>query len=149
MSEPSQELVLPTTGEIIDLTDAPACVNALDSIRDYESRIRELKAVLTRAIIEEATRLGVRSIELENGDRAEISPATETVYDAQALEAGLREAGMPEERIRDIIEETVSYKVSANEVKKAAKANPMYGAVAEATRTEHQKTQYVTIRRKR
>lgn len=149
MTEPSQELVIPTTGEIVDLTDAPACVSALDSIRDYESRIRELKAILTRAIIEEATRLGVRSIELPNGDRAEISAGMETVYDAQTIEAGLREAGMPEERIRDIIEETVSYKVSANEAKKAAKANPMYGAIIDANSSEHQKAQYVTIRRKR
>lgn len=149
MSEPSQELAVPGTGEIVDLTDAPACAVALDAIRDFESHIREAKAALTRAIVEEATRQGVRSIELPNGARAEISPAVEVVYDALALAEGLREAGMPEERINELIEETVSYKVKAVEVKKAASANPEYAKVVEDARSEQPKAQYITIRRNR
>lgn len=145
----SQELVVITTGEIVNLADTQACVQALDSIRDFESRIRELKATLTRAVIEEATRQGVRSIELANGDRAEISPAIEIVYDAQMLTEGLREAGMPEERIIEIVREEVSYKVIANEAKKAAVANPDYAAAVNAARSEQPKSQYISIRRKR
>lgn len=147
MSE-GQELAIPGTGELVDLNDAQACVRALDSLRDFESVIREVKGALTRAIIYEATLQGVRSIELSDGSRAEISPSTEIVYDAQAIEDGLRAAGMPEERIRDIVEETVSYKVHAREAKKAARANPEYAKVIDEASMEAARQQYVTIRRK-
>lgn len=147
-TETSQELAIPGTGEIVDLRDTPACVSALGAIRDYETLIREAKSMLTQAIVDEATKQGIRSIPLPNGDRAEVSPASEIVYDALVLEEGLREAGMPEERIREIVEETVSYKVKAGEAKKAASANTEYARVVEEARSEQPKSQYITIRRR-
>ena len=147
MSE-STDLVLPGTGELVDLSDTPACVAALDALRNYESLIREAKATLTRALIEEATRQGVRSIELPNGDRAEVSPAFEIVWDAELLEQRLRDAGMPEERISQIIEQTVTLKVKTGEAKKAAAANPDYAEAVQEARLEQPKPQYVTIRKR-
>lgn len=144
----STDLVLPGTGELVDLSDTPACVAALDALRNYESLIREAKATLTRAVIEEATRQGVRSLELPNGDRAEISAASEIVWDAELLEERLREAGMPEERISQIVEQTVTLKVKTAEAKKAAAANPDYASAVEDARSEQPKTQYVTIKKR-
>lgn len=145
----SEELAIPGTGELVDLSDTPACVAALDALRNYESLIREAKATLTRAVIEEATRQGVRSIELPDGSRAEISPASEIIWDAEGMEEGLREAGMPEERISQIIEQTVTLKVKTAEAKKAAAANPEYARVVGEARSEQPKTQYVSIRKSR
>lgn len=143
----SREIAIPGTGELVDLSDTPACVAALDALRNYESLIREAKATLTRAVIEEATRQGVRSLELPNGDRAEISAASEIVWDAELLEEKLREAGMPEERISQIIEQTVTLKVKTGEAKKAAAANPDYASAVEEARSEQPKSQYVSIKR--
>ena len=55
------------------------------------------------------------------------------VYDAEAIEEGLREAGMSEERIREIVKEEVTYKVVAKEAKKAAAASEKYAAIVDAT----------------
>lgn len=143
-----EELAIPGTGELVDLSDTPACVAALDALRNYESLIREAKATLTQAVIEEATRQGVRSLELPNGDRAEISPASEIVWDAELLEERLREAGMPEERISQIVEQTVTLKVKTGEAKKAAAANPDYASAVEDARSEQPKAQYVSIKRR-
>jgi hypothetical protein len=143
-----EELAIPGTGELVDLSDTPACVAALDALRNYESLIREAKATLTRAVIEEATRQGVRSIELPDGSRAEVSPPSEIVWDAELLEDRLREAGMPEERISQIVEQTVMLKVKTVEAKKAAAANPEYASAVEEARSEQPKAQYVSIRRK-
>jgi hypothetical protein len=143
-----EELVVPGVGEIVDLSDVPAVVSALEALRDYESLIRETKSTLTRAVVEHATEHGVRSVELPNGDRAEISAPTENVYDPYILIEKLREAGMPETRIGEIIEETVTHRVRAGEAKKAAKANPAYAEALEESRTEQPRTQYVTIRKR-
>lgn len=144
----SREIAIPGTGELVDLSDTPACVAALDALRNYESLIREAKATLSRAVIEEATRQGVRSLELPNGDRAEISPASEIVWDAELLEERLRDAGMPEERISQIVEQTVTLKVKTGEAKKAAAANPEYASAVEEARSEQPKTQYITIKKR-
>jgi hypothetical protein len=55
---------------------------------------------------------------------------------------------MPEERIAQIIEQTVTLKVKTGEAKKAANANPEYARVIEDARSEQPKTQYVSIKRK-
>ncbi len=143
-----EELVVPGVGEVVDLADVPAVVGALEALRDYESLIREAKSTLTRAVVEHVTELGVRSIELPNGDRAEISAGTENVYDPYVLMEKLREAGMPESRIGEIIEETVTHRVRAGEAKKAAKANPAYAEALEVSRSEQPRNQYVSIKRK-
>jgi hypothetical protein len=144
-----EELAIPGTGELVDLSDVPAVVGALEALRDYESLLRETKATLTRAIVEYATDQGVRSVELPDGGRAEISAPSESVYDPYVLTEKLREAGMPEERIDELIEETVTHRVRAGEAKKAAKANPAYAEAVAASRSEQAKSQYVSIKRKR
>jgi hypothetical protein len=147
--EPSVELAIPGTGELVKLDDEVACALALDAVREYERLLREAKSALTEAIIERATVLGVRSFALPDGRRAEVSASTESVYDAQAVEDGLRAAGMPEERIAEIIEEQVSYRVRAAQAKRAAAANPAYAAVIEASRTEHSRNRYISLKRGR
>ena len=143
-----EELVVPGVGEVVDLSDVPAVVGALDALRNYESLIKEAKSTLTRAIVDHAGEYGLRSIELPNGDRAEISAPSENFYDPYVLMEELRKYGMPEARIGEIIEEVVTHRVRVGEAKKAAKANPDYAAALEASRTEQPRVQYVKIRRK-
>ena len=143
----SEELAIPGTGELVNLADEVSCALALDAVRDFERQLREAKSALTEAIIERAMVLGVRSFVLPDGRRAEVSAGTEIVYDAQAVENGLRAAGMPEERIAEIIEEQVSYRVRAVQAKRAAAANPAYAAIIEAAKTEQPRNRYVSLKR--
>jgi hypothetical protein len=52
---------------------------------------------------------------------------------------------MPEERIRDIVIETVSYAVVASQAKRAAAANPAYARAVEANRSTRPRVPYVSI----
>jgi hypothetical protein len=50
-------------------------------------------------------------------------------YDVEAIEKGLRRAGMPEEVLNQIIKETVERKLDAVRANQAARANPKYAKV--------------------
>ena len=80
--------------------------------------------------------------------RAEVRSGKRSTVAADVLEAKLRDAGMPEERISEIVQETVSHTVDLKAAKKAAGVNPAYAqALADAT-TEHEAQPSVTIRRR-
>lgn len=141
------ELVVPGTGEVIDLEDEIACCRALHDLNRMEQMIRTAKRELAYAITERSRVLGTKTITLPSGEKAQVGSDRETVYDAQAIEEGLRAAGMPEQRIQEIIETTVTTRVRAVEAKRAAAANPEYARVIETNRREHEKTPSVSFRR--
>ncbi len=143
-----RELAVPGTGELVDLNDEQSCARALATVRDFESELREVKGILTGAIVERSKVLGSKTIPLEDGRVATVSTDREVVYDAEAIEQAFRELGMPEERIREIVEETVTYKVKAVEAKRAAGANPEYDRVLKENARDVDKTPYVSIRRR-
>jgi hypothetical protein len=135
MSEPSMELVVPGIGQVVNL-DAPKEVAvALDSIRDLEYQLRIVKQDLTRALVHASEQAGSKTLRYGNV-QAIIRGGTTVIYDAEEIRSGLLAAGMSEERVAEIVVETVSSKVSANEAKRAASANPAYAAVIDAHKTE-------------
>lgn len=140
-------VVLPTTGEIISLDDPAACCQALEDIRDLEHRLKTLKTMLTEAVAAESARVGSKTLTLPGGLTATVRSGEKVVWDAQALEADLRALGMPEERIREIVVEEVSYTVQAVEAKRAASANPDYAAAVEAARSTLEGRPSVSIKR--
>jgi hypothetical protein len=145
---PSESIVLPYSGELIPAEDAKACIVALDELRRMESSIGEAKRALSQAIAEECRRQGTKSITIAGGRTAEVRGGTEKAYDAEGLERDLRALGMPEERLREIVTETVSYSVKAVEAKRAANANEEYARAIERNTTEHERPISVTIRRR-
>lgn len=140
----STELVVPGIGEVVNLDDPRQVALALDAIRDLERQFGAVKGELTRAIEYASQIEGSKTIRFEGG-KAVLSSSTETLYDAELIEEGLRAAGMPEDRIREIVKETVSYKVDGVKAKQAAGANPAYAAVIDAHKTVIDKRAYVTI----
>lgn len=140
----SEELVIPGLGQLVDLADIPEVARTLDHVRDLERQLREIKTALTEAIVEASQREGTKTLHME-GLTATIKSGTDIHYDAEAIEEGLRAAGMPEERIREVVVETITYKVSAVKAKQAAGANPAYAEIIEANRREIEKPPYVTI----
>lgn len=130
-----EALVLPHSGQVLDLSNAPHCVQALEELRALEMKIKEVKRVLSDAIAAESRRLGSKTIALPGGLKAEVRGGRRVLWDIGKLEGGLRRAGMPEDRIREIIREEVSYSVLAREATRAATANPEYAEIIEAAKT--------------
>lgn len=132
----------------VDLADHVACAQLLDEIRQVEAHLSSAKVRLTAAIIERARADGVTSFDLPNRMKAEVRTGKRTTYAGDVLEQGLRKAGMSEERIREIVTETVSHSVDAREAKKAAGMNPAYAKALGAAATTHEAQPSVTIRRR-
>jgi hypothetical protein len=134
VSEPGTELVPLPDGQLINLHDPAAVAVAIDDLRNLEARIKEAKAVLVDAIAQYAEQAGAgKTLNLPGGIRATLKADRKVLWDAQQLEQDLRDAGMSEERIREIVVEEVSWTVAAAEARKAASVNPAYAhAVAEA-----------------
>jgi len=145
----SEELALPGTGEVVSLDNEVECVQALAAIRSFESQIKEAKGLLTQAIVDRSRVLGTKTIYLPDGSKAEIRGGPESSYDIQEIEENLRALGMPEERIREIVVEEVSYKLSVRQARQAAAANSDYASVIENAQKTEEKPYYVSISRKR
>jgi hypothetical protein len=143
----SEDLVVPVSGEVVNLNDEGACAAAIQDIRIWESKLKEAKAILTAAIVEQARIEGVRSFSYTNGRRIEVSGGPKVEYDAAEIEEGLRALGMPEDRIREIVVEEVSYKVSARQAKRAASANEDYAKVIEGAKKVKNDAYYISIRK--
>lgn len=147
MTDTSMELVVPTTGEVVNLDDPMSVVSALTEIRDLESRLREIKGVLTDAIVAESRRQGTKTIELPDGRKAEVKGGEEVTWDSEMLERDLRALGMPEDRIREIVVEEVAYHVDTVKAKQAARANDEYALAVDAARSVMPRRPSVSIRR--
>lgn len=146
--EPGTDLVVLPTGEIISLEDTSACAVALDELRQLEERVKRAKETLSAAIEAAKTRAGKgNTLHLPGGVVAVVQSGKKILWDAQQLEEDLREAGMDEERISEIIQEEVSYTVKAAEAKKAATANPEYAKAVTAARREIEGKPYVSVQR--
>lgn len=141
----SEELVVPGTGEVVSLENEIACIEALGSLRVFESQLREAKAVLTAAIIERSKILGTKTIHLPAGGKAEIRDGSEVEWDIETLEGELRDLGLPEDRISSLIKETVVRSVDGRVAKSVAAANEQYAACIESAKTIVQKPSYVSV----
>ena len=138
-------LVVPATGEAIDLNDEAQVARALRSIRDLESALKEAKATLNDALVARSEILGTRTMEVEGIGKVTVKGGTETIYAAEEIERDLRAAGMPESRIREIVKEEVTYTVVAVEAKRAANASPIYRTIIEGHKTTRRKRAYASV----
>lgn len=142
----SEELVLHTTGEVVNLADETQCAHALRHLRDVKAEIDSAIRVLSGALAEAAERHATKTLHL-NTATVVIKGGSQTLYDADAIERGLLEAGMPDYRVAQIVKEevTVTRRVVAAEAQKAAKMNDAYRAVIEQHSTVVEKPAQVTV----
>lgn len=139
------EIVVPVTGELVPADDPAALGSALSAVRQAQDQLRAAGEELTAAIVGIAAVSGTKTLELPDGTKLTVKGGSSTSYDAEGVENDLREAGMPEERIRDIVEETVTSTVKAVKLKQAAAANPAYREIMERHATTVEKRPYVGI----
>lgn len=140
---PSLSLVVPTTGEVVSLDDAPACVRALTEIRALEDRLKEAKAELTAALQAEFRRQGTKTLEI-GGVKAELRGGSSVVWDVEVLEE-LRDLGLSEERMNELVTTEVTYKVNASVAKSISSANEEYAEVIGRAKNTIPKPAYVTV----
>ena len=131
---PETALVAPHTGELINLEDPVSCARILEEIRNYERDLQEAKRLVTQALVEESRRQGSKTLRLDYME-VKVSGGEYTTYDPEVLEEGLRAAGLPEERIQDVVRQEVVTKVDGREAKRVAANNPAYAQVVDQARS--------------
>jgi hypothetical protein len=141
----SEELVLPASGEIVNLNDVFEVARAYRSVLDLETDLKQAKGLLRDALVARSQAEGRKTMHLDGYGKVEVKGGTETLYDAQAIKRELLAAGMSPERVSEIVIETVDYKVSAVEAKKAATANERYAEIIDRHKQVYPKRPSVSV----
>lgn len=139
------ELVLVTTGEIVNLADTRQVVDALEHIRRIEYELREAKAALTAAVADECQRQGTKTLHLD-GVTAELTGGAKVEWDMDRL-AHLRDLGLPDDRWNELVTIEQKYKVNAREAQRIASANQAYANVVETARRTVEAPYRVSVKR--
>ena len=125
------------TGEALPATPSNAH-HVLSQIAEMEAKLRTLKAHITDWVLEESQRQGTKTLYVESG-KVVLEGGPETVVDGHDLALLLRDSGLPEERIAEVVEEIVTYKVNRRVLNQMAGANENYRVAAEMTTTTVEK----------
>lgn len=144
MSEPSTELVVPLTGEIISLEDPDQCARIFAEIKELEGQLRSLRGALGAVLMEESTRQGTKTLHFKGGITAKISAPMETQWDQEIL-LELLDAGLPQERFDMLVTTEISYKVDNSIVRELEGANEIYAEIIGRARTRFPKTPSVSV----
>ena len=144
---PSGELVLRDTGEVVDLGDPAQCAYALRHLRDLSSELKLAESALKDALVLHSGIIGKKTLHLPSA-QVVVKGDTETLYDAEAIERDLLDAGMPSQYVADIVVEvvTTTRKVNAQQAKQAAAANPVYAEIIKRHSTVVAKNPTVTVK---
>lgn len=140
-------MVLPFTGEVIDLRDAAQVAQGLDNVRGYIVQLGEFRSLLETVLRLEGRRQGTKTLYLEDGLKATITGGSRPEWDILELQTRLRRAGLPEARLDDLITETIVYKVSAGVARQIGAANPDYADAIQASHTRVEAPWRVNVER--
>src|SRR5262245_6081889 len=132
--ERQPEIVLPVSGEVINLTQPTHVAQALDQVREWKRRLDEIRAVLEDALRLESERKGTKTLHLD-GITAVVSGGEKVEYDTEKLADLLLEEGLPASRLAELIAIQITYKVNQAVAKSVAAANPRYALALETCRT--------------
>jgi len=147
MSEPEQStaLVLPASGVVVDLSNEREVAIACRDIKDVMAEFRRVDRLLREAMREHKRLRGTGTFYIEGVGKIEVKGDKETEYDAKVVEAELKAVGCPEEIIREIVVQTVDWKVDAVRAKQAAAANDDYARAIENGKVVREKLPTVTV----
>lgn len=133
----------PVTGELLDLSDAPAAAQFIANVKTLEERLRELRRFAERTIVEESRRLGKKTFTIGTA-KIVIGGGPATEYDVEIL-TELVAAGLPEERFLEVVPLVCEYKPKAADLKQLASANETYKAIIDRARKTVEKPHNVRI----
>lgn len=143
-------LVLPETGQIVDLRKPSEVADALEQVREAKRRLEELRGFLELVLRAESIRQGSKTLHLEGGLEATVSGGSRPVVDdPELLVAELEQAGLPPERIAEAIRQVVSWDVRHGILSRIATASERYAEVIERHRRREPAAWSVSVKRER
>ena len=125
------------SGEVLPATPENA-FHVLTQIAEAEAKLRTLKAAITDYVRDESERLGTKTINVPGG-KLVLEGGPEQQVEGHELRQLLAEAGMPEERIAEVVTEEVTYKVNRRILNQMTASNGDYKAAAELVTSEVEK----------
>lgn len=153
---PMTELALtvnPFTGEALDLQTAGVddLARFLDDIKDYRSRLNELKNLIDREVLRRQDQNAAWTTRAGGYVLKGSSPAPGEEYDALALRSELLglvdEGALSIEAVDAAVETVVAYKVRKTGVNALLKLGGVVAQIIDRHRTVTEKTRYVTVSR--
>lgn len=150
MSEPeietSNALVVPGSGILVNLNSEKEVALAYRDLRELKTAVNEVDRRLREAMAARSSVLATKTFYIEGVGKVELSASTRVEYDAQMVEDGLRALDCPEDVIREIVVEQVTYKVDGNRARRAAAANPEYAAIIDQAKRVVETLPYISIK---
>lgn len=133
VEEPGTEIaIMPLTGVVVNLESEREIAIAYKDLRELKDKVLEAERLLKEALRYRSEALGTKTFHIEGVGKVELRGGTRVDWpDPQALEEELREVGCPEDVIREIVVEQITWKVDGNRARRAAGANPVYAEVIE------------------
>jgi hypothetical protein len=122
------ELPNPLTGELVNASDPAAVAEALDGLREHKWQVQTAISLFERAAADVAEKAGTRTLRA-GGFKLEVSGGREIDWDVETLEADLEAAGLPQERLRELVTYEQVVKVNAAVAKQIEAANPAYAEI--------------------
>lgn len=128
------EVVVPGTGELVRLDEPGEVARGLAAVREMKHLLDDVRATLEAALVEEARRQGTKTLHLGELE-VTVYGGKELEWDFEVLEAGLRDAGLPPERLTALITHTVTRRVNQTVVRQLEGVNPDYAKAIAAARS--------------
>lgn len=126
--------VIPLTGEVVDLREPAQVALALATVRDAKAQLDRVRADLEALLVAESQRQGTKTLRFGEVE-AVVSGGEAVEFDPEQLGAMLTEAGLPAERLNELVRATVTYRVDQRIAKQLASANETYAQIIESCRT--------------
>ena len=145
--EQSQALVIPGTGVVVNLENEREVAIAYRDLKEVRDELTRIDRVLREAFGDRKRLIGTGTFYIEGVGKVEVSKDKEVVWDELGLIEGLKDAGMPEESIKEIVKEksVVTYTVDARRANAAARANEKYAEVIERCKITQPRTPSISI----
>lgn len=122
------------TGERLPATTENAAA-VLTAARAMKAKLGDVIRDAEAYLASESKRMGTKTFQTGWG-KISLTGGISTSYDPEVLMEALREAGCPEERINEVVETTVAYKVDQRILKQLTAANPAYRDAADRAKIE-------------
>ena len=136
--------IVPLIGLVVDLGQPKEVAVALSAVREAKRQLDAARAGLERVLVEESRVQGTKTLHF--GDlTAKVSGGPEIVWDVEQLREDLTELELPEERINQLITETVTYKVNASVANQLAGANASYAEAISRAKSRVEKPYRVSV----
>lgn len=143
VAPPGNLIVVPLTGEMIDVTDIGKVARVRHELREARQNLDAFNRALDEILVEEAERWGGKTLRV-GGLVATVGPDSDLGWDMTVLPE-LLAAGLPQARYDALVTEVVSYKVSAAVANQIEKANETYGEIIGRARIRTPKRPTVKI----